>query len=370
MATSPGRRLPRLVTDALLRAPRASRARLRFAWEQHVEPRLLGLRVRHVAGPKRIPYGEDEVLAICVVRNGALHVRSFVEHHLRLGVRHIVLLDNGSTDETVALASGLDHVTVLRTDAPYQRYENAMKRFLARRFSHGRWNLCVDIDERFDYPASDRLSLSGLVRYLRKHGYSALVAQMLDLFPDCTLSELERHRDGPVDEVHVYYDLTNIRKKTYRWGVPSNPDIRMHWDGIRNTLFGSSGALTKAPLIFVDRTIDLFSGWHHSRRARVADVSGVLLHYPFAGDFHEKVRDAVRTGRYGDVTTGEYERYWGTLTDSRDRGFRQPASRRWEDLDRLVDEGFLVVSAAYRSWVAEQGKAARPAVRPPGVSNG
>jgi glycosyltransferase involved in cell wall biosynthesis len=331
------------------------RSRLSFAWHQHFEPRLLGMRVHHVAGPERVPHQLDQVLAICVVRNGALHLRSFVEHHLRLGVHHIVFLDNGSTDNTVELASAMERVTVLRTDAPYQRFENTMKRYLARRFSTGRWNLCVDIDERFDYPGSDMVPLPDLLRYLRNHRYTALVAHMLDLAPDCTLAELDASADEPPDQRHVYYDLSNIRKQPYRWGELSSDEIRMHWDGIRNSLFGFQGALTKAPLVFVRREMDLFSGWHHSRRAHVADIAGLLLHYPFAGGFAEKVRDAVETGRYGKVTTGEYERYWKALRTSGEFSFLRPTSKRWRGMDALVEEEFLVVSDQYRSWIAARG---------------
>jgi hypothetical protein len=329
----------------------AARLRVRFAWEQHIEPALLGHRIEHVAGPKRIAYGTDEVLAICVVRNGALHIRSFVEHHLRLGVHHIVFLDNGSTDGTVALASELENVTVLRTGAPYRRYENTMKRYLARRFSSGRWNLCVDIDERFDYPGSDRVGIGDLVRYLRERRYTAMIAQMLDLFPDCALEALETYDEGPIERTHAYYDLSKIRRAPYRWGKLENGGIRMHWGGIRNALFGSDGALTKAALVLVRPTMDLFSGWHHSRRARIADVTGVLLHYPFAGSFHTRVQDAVLTGRYGETTTDEYRKYLGGLQSNRTTSLRLPTAQRLNDLQQLIDDEFIVVSPAYQSWL-------------------
>ena len=59
-----------------------------------------------------------------------------------------------------------EDVTVLQTDAPYNKYENTMKRYLAERFSSGRWNLCADIDELFDYPFSESLSLRDFLGYL------------------------------------------------------------------------------------------------------------------------------------------------------------------------------------------------------------
>src|SRR5262249_27834079 len=143
-----------------LRSIRSMAARL---VEFRLRPLVLRLRVRHVHGPRTIAYGQDELLVLCVVRNGALHVKSFLEHHLALGAAHVVLLDNGSTDPTIDLARAYDRVTILRTTCPYRTYETILKRYLVDRFSKDRWNLFVDIDERFDYLYSDVIDVRGLL---------------------------------------------------------------------------------------------------------------------------------------------------------------------------------------------------------------
>jgi hypothetical protein len=349
--------LARIVTGARHRWRRLAGAPTRFIEERIRLPELRE-RVEHVVGPERVDCGPDEVLAICVVRNGAAHVPSFVEHHLALGVRHIVLLDTGSTDETIALASAHDAVTVLRTACPYARYENPMKRYLARRFSTGRWNLCVDIDERFDYPFSESLPLRELLAYLNRERHGALVAQMLDLFPAGSLAELAAMDQGDFLRTHIHYDLSDIRRSTYLYGTPSNEAIAMHWGGIRRTLFGTENGLTKAALVRVDPGVELFTDWHHVEHARLADVSGVLLHYPFAGGFAAKVDDAARTGRYGPSATREYRRYHERLREGADVTLPTPDARTWRGATTLVDEGFLEVGMPYLRWV-EAHRAAR-----------
>ena len=102
---------------------------------------------------------------ISVVRNGELYIRSFLDHYRAMGVKHFVFLDNESTDRTVELLCAHEHVTVLQTNAPYQKYENTMKRYLAQTFSAGKWNLCADIDELFEYPFAESLSLNDFLRY-------------------------------------------------------------------------------------------------------------------------------------------------------------------------------------------------------------
>jgi glycosyltransferase involved in cell wall biosynthesis len=290
---------------------------------------------------------------ICVLRNGETHLERYLEHHLALGVSHIVLLDNCSTDRTVEIARSFDLVSVFRTDLPYHRFENTMKRYLARRFSTRRWNLIVDVDERFDYPGSDRMPISGLIQYLRSHGYTALVAQMLDMFPDTSIGDLASASSESPESTHTCYDLSGIRRTEYVWGSTSNPLIQMHWDGIRHLMFGSELGLTKAPLVYVSPEVDLFTDWHHVRNSRVADISAVLMHYPFAGSFHSKVRDAVETRRYGHFSDTDYANYWRTITRRPEDRFHRPTSRTWRGLEALIEEDFLCTSEQYRLWLKE-----------------
>ncbi len=314
-------------------------------------------RVRHLHGPTVVPYQCDELLVICVVRDGEQYVRPFVAHYRALGVRHIVFLDNGSTDGTADLLRGYDGVTVLQTDAPYERYENTMKRYLAERFSRDRWNLIADIDELFDFPYSDRLSLRAFLRYLNHHEYTAVVAQMLDLFADRPLSAAAAERDEDLGAIYRYYDISGLVTGDHRLLDVRGSGIQFHWGGIRRTVFGTLNGLTKVALVRLDGRVQTFVAWHHVRRARFADVSCVLRHYPFRPSFYRKVRDAVGTGRYGRVTSDEYAAYWAELIRRPDLNLRLATARELGSLDELIDSGFLVVSAAYREWVAEQAAA-------------
>src|SRR5262245_55903366 len=112
--------------------------RLWQTFEFGLRPFILRMSVRHLHGPRKIAYTMDELIALCVVRNGALHVRSFIEHHQALGVKHIVLLDNGSTDQTVELARTYERVTMLKARRPYRKYEIVMNRYLMRWVHIGR----------------------------------------------------------------------------------------------------------------------------------------------------------------------------------------------------------------------------------------
>lgn len=340
-----------------MRLWREAQERFREFVELRARVHLLRRRVRHVCGPTAVSYDDDELLVICVVRNGEDYVRPFMEHYRALGVRHLVFLDNGSTDGTVERLCDYDDVTVLETDAPYDRYENTMKRYLAERFSAGRWHLIADIDELFDFPYSDRIRLRAFLRYLNQHGYTAVVAQMLDMFADRPLNAAPSAAGEDLTSTHRYYDISDVVTRNHRLLDVGHLGIRFHQGGIRRKVFGTMNGLTKAALVRMDGRVQPFVAWHHVRNARFADVSCVLRHYPFGRSFVAKVRDAVETGRYGRVTSDEYAAYWAVLATRPDVNLRLETAREWWSLDDLVDSGFLVVSPAYRQWVKEHAEA-------------
>jgi hypothetical protein len=324
-----------------------------------VRPYLLPPRIKHIYGPQEISYGLEELLVMSVVRNGELYIKSFMDHYRAMGVEHFVFLDNGSTDRTLEMLCVQDDVTVLQTDAPYNKYENTMKRYLAERFSPGRWNLCADIDELFDYPFSRSLALHDFLRYLNENSYTAVVAQMLDMFSEVSLNKLESKADDKLKEKYVFYDISCIEKEDYPWSERSNAGIKMHWGGIRKLVFGTDNGLTKAALILMDGRVKPFINWHHAKGAHMADISCLIRHYPFVSSFYKKVEDAVRTGRYGMRVTDEYKMYAEGLNGSADLNFKLPSARPFTGVEPLIDEQFLVISGKYRRWVDDHAQGTR-----------
>src|SRR5215212_2794204 len=118
---------------------------------------ILEHNVEHVHGPREVDYGIDELVVLVLLRNGRPYIKPFVEHYFSLGVKHIVFLDNGSTDGTIEALKAYDDqkITVLRSKLSFKKYNITMKQYLVERFGQGRWTLSVDIDELFEYPYSN-----------------------------------------------------------------------------------------------------------------------------------------------------------------------------------------------------------------------
>lgn len=311
------------------------------------EERLVESSTTHIAGPVAPALAAGQCIAVSLVRDGQFYVDGFVEHHLRLGVEHIVLLDNGSTDATVQRASRLDRVSVFACDLPYRDHKFAMKRWLVRRFAREAWGLCVDIDEHFDYPSSSRVPLRAFLGYLDSHGHDAVRALMVDMFPR---SSLKSSWDAGDDwrTLHRYYDVSSLGRHSFP--VEGMPPINIFWGGVRGSLGAQRVCLTKFPLVRPGGGVRfLEDDAHLVSHATEADVSGLLLHYKFAPCFVDRVGDALdRKQYYAD--SSEYVCYDAALRKDPELSLWTASARRYDSVDDLAGTELLPVSDDYRTW--------------------
>lgn len=302
-----------------------------------------------VSGPRAVSASPEDLVVVCLVRNGAHYLPEFLRHYRDLGARHIVFLDNGSTDATEDLAKGHSDVTLIRTAAPYKIYKDIMKRWLVETFGRRNWVLCVDIDEFFDYPFRGEFDLKAFLRYLNGAGFTAVVAQLLDMFPQGAIhrSSVEGWRRD-----HRFYSLGDLEREPYasfygKANVAPAVDIDVMHGGIRGSAFDARVLLTKHPLLFPSAGVSYLHA-HHVSAARVADVSAVLLHYKFVGDFVGFVENVVKEESYS-TNSREYKKYLETLNQSPDLRLHSRDALEFKSTERLLEENFLVASNTYRS---------------------
>ncbi len=310
--------------------------------------------IRHLHGPAALEYARDEVVVLCIGRDAELWINSFIEHHLELGARHVFYLDNGSSDATVDLASRFQRVSVFATEVSFGHFEVGLRRWLTRTFAWNRWSIYCDVDELFDYPCSDLLSLRDLLGYLDHHRYKAVTGQMLDLFSEKPFSELNSSPDDSLKEKYRFYDLSDLvpTRDVYwiRDGQLDSREIVCNFGGIRKRFFGDDCLLlTKHPLVFADDSVGLYTyDGHFMTGAPVADISTVLLHYKYVDSLAERARKSVEW-----VNAELYRGLSDVLGDDPDLCLRLDTAAELHDLQQLVDVGFLTVTDRYLRWVEE-----------------
>lgn len=334
--------------------------------DSQAQKQTLERSLEHLYGPEEVDYEIDELVILCLVRNGRPYVRAFVDHYLAFGAKHIFFLDNGSTDGTVEFLQDRENVTVLQTKLPFKEYQMSMKQYLFERFGQGRWALFADIDELFDYPYSETVDLGSFLRYLTRRSYTAVAAQMLDMFPERPISDVAAAvEDEPLKDVNELYDLSNVSTHYY-WDFPivcgtgnvlANDEIKVLRKGIQASLFGGIPPLTKHPLVFSDGKVKPMDGSSHAvSHAHVADITCVLFHYKFLDSLYEQIRRAVREENYMKDSR-KHKKRLEVLEQNGTLHIKRDTSRKLDSVDELVENGFLVVSEDYLEWVDGEDRA-------------
>jgi hypothetical protein len=324
---------------------------------------ILQHNVEHVHGPSEVDYDMDELVVLVLLRNGRPYVKPFVEHYLALGAKHIVFLDNGSIDGTVEALKAYDqNITVLHSGLPYKKYNVTMKQYLVERFGRGRWTLSTDMDELFEYPYSDVVSLKSLLGYLNEHSYTAVVTYMLDMFPETLLpaeGSAEEYED--LKEMYRFYDISDVRTWDYNevgeiGNVVSNEQIEVLQGGVMERVFGTSPLLTKHPLVFLDdrlRPHDLSDHWVGN--ARIADFTALFLHYKLSANLYDSVRREIEERRYYN-RWGKYDRMHKVLAEAPSLLMRNETSKELKSVNDLVGTRFVSVSEQYMSFVESEAQ--------------
>jgi hypothetical protein len=164
--------------------------------------------------------------AFAVVKDEQFYIRSFLDHHRRIGVEQFVILDDHSTDGTrELLASQPDCVVV---ESPYTygqeidlpgaagerrlRAGIAFKTLLPRKYLTGRYAVCLDADEYLVLPQGVA-TLGELVDLLARHDVACVAGTLVDFFP-ATLAEMQQRREFPTAEAmlgaHAYFDAVPL----------------------------------------------------------------------------------------------------------------------------------------------------------------
>jgi glycosyltransferase involved in cell wall biosynthesis len=314
--------------------------------------RLVAGAFRLVHGPGRVVLAEGQAGLVVLVKDAAWFLPAFLTHHLALGVAHVVVVDNGSTDRTVAIASGFAQVTVLSNPLPAKRHEVRLRAMAAARVLRGGWTMFADADEMAEVPGG----LAAMLSYANAQGFTAVLGQMLDL---CAPGD-QRAMAGmnyataiaacdtyTVEGLtrHPYHDTEGIG---FHWFLKDNlcadPEVRLLSGGLRRVVFGETPFLSKHTLVRNVPGVRAMTHPHCASRVSVADVTLCLRHYKLAGDWRARDRASVAAATWDHAEDARRMQAAGgeafVLTP--------PAPHRWQGTGALLDEGFLYASARAR----------------------
>jgi hypothetical protein len=310
-----------------------------------------------------VPEGA-EVRAFLVVRDHAAMLPWLLEHHRTLGVNRFFVVDNGSHDGSVdwLLAQPDCHVFSAAGSFAGARYGLDWKGELLDRFGEGRWCLSLDADELFVFPGCEGETLGALTARLDREGAGGVFAFMLDMYSRGSVAEAVYTPGRPFFEVCPYFDRDYAFRRPLvpLRGFPGvevmgGPRLRLffpeyHRVGrlrwltarVRRRL-GRAVALPpllgKIPLVRWRGGMRYVSS-HRTTPVRLSATTGVLLHFKFFADFHERVvREVARKEHYDGAS--EYQRYRRCLDADPALSFHYPGSVRYDGPQRLAALGLM-----------------------------
>jgi hypothetical protein len=323
------------------------------------------------------------VSAFAVVKNEQFYIRSFLDHHRRLGVEQFVIIDDRSSDGTAEFLAAQPDVVLLESPHSYGeeivlagpsgerrlRAGIAFKTLIPRRFLAGRYAICLDADEYLVLPP-DIDSLPQLVDLLARHDVVSVAASLVDFFP-ATLAEMQQPREFPTGPAmlggHGWFDAVPLLD----W-LPGKPGPQQVNDNASTRLFRKHrvkavpkamlGApawlnrwlpyqypytsVSKMPIVRWDEGVE----YMNSHKTNVAPSDRVLVglaHVKFTYDLARRTEYALRSKAY--VRSSRKYQWYEDLLDSmrrNDPSFLGPNSRRFETAADFAAAGLTKLDLA------------------------
>ncbi len=311
-----------------------------------------GFRSRHKLTPVQNhtqQIAPADILLFATLRNEALRLPYFLQHYRALGVRHFLIVDNGSDDGTLDLLKAASDVSVWQTDASYKsaRFGMDWLTWLLMRYGHGHWTVTVDADELLIYPQWETRDLTVLTTQLTSEGHRSLGTLMLDLYPKGS-PDAQRYHAGedpipilPWFDGHGYW--CERRGQHQSVSVLGGVRARMFFE--RTPEFAP--VLSKVPLVKWHRSYAYFSSTHvalpqllnaHHDLDGKERLTGVLLHTKFLPGTGARAR--IEKARGQQYTRGPaHDAYYDALAEAPDLWV--PESIEFTGWRQLVDLGLM-----------------------------
>jgi hypothetical protein len=354
----------------------------------------------HTTGAVSAQNQAQEIRLFSKMRNEKLRLPAFLRHYRALGVNRFFIVDNGSTDGSTEYLFAQQDVQVFRTGARFREARGGTDwlNALLQEFGVGSWCVTVDVDELLWFPGCENTDLHRLTAYFDAHGYEALACLLLDLYPDGPIGKCNYTPEQDLLSAAPYFDIgpytrtkpapgrspsygifggvrgrvfyPEARAKPLGWRlrfalftwIPGKIPFLRQWSVLRKRRPVISPILTKVPLVKWTRDSKYLDVNHFVSPKVVAPESGVLLHFKFLQDFHERAVQEMARGEYFGGAS-EYRRYCDKLKADPNLSFMYEGSTRLESTAQLVHLGLMKDTQAWaqqrNASMSEQANSAR-----------
>lgn len=287
-----------------------------------------------------IPRAPGELRLFVVLRDEMLRLPYFFQYYRAMGVQRFIVVDNASSDGSLAYLLDQPDTHVFETAETYTRQE-AWIDALVRRFGAGHWCVVLDVDELLVLPGPDAGDLRGACARLAAAGADALYALLLDMYPRGPLDEAAYRAGEPFAPAAPCFEHASIRREPYAFRRCDAPFPYRHAGGVRERVFGVKDiCLTKFPLVRFHRGLFLRQGTHAVEGARIAREQAVLLHFKYLNDFTARVQYEAERGEHWNGAS-QYKAYASKVRQEGALALDGPDTLAYEGPAQLRELGLL-----------------------------
>lgn len=328
---------------------------------------------------------KGEIRVFACVRNEVTRLPFLLDYYRRLGVDRFFFVDDKSSDGTTEYLMQQPDCHIFCPKNSYSESQSGItwQNDLLDRYGTGYWTLTVDADELLVYPHCEHMKLPQFCKYLDREGSSALYVFMLDMYPNGDLSKAVCEPGKPFFEICPYFDseyvfaprflfLSNPAMRFPTEDVFGGPRVRKFYPEQKNASFFNqlklrllwkavnllakfkidlpnkphkSPTLFKVPLIKWHKGCARLSGHHivEPREGKLSPTTGVLLHFKFFADFHNKAKEEAKRGEHY-AGAQEYKRYLHHVAVNPNISFMYEGSVRYINSDSLLEHRLMRVS--------------------------
>lgn len=336
-----------------------------------------------------IPDAPGEIRQFSVVKNEMARLPYFIDYHRRLGINRFFFIDNNSTDGSreFLLEQPDCHVFLTKNSYAESTYGIDWSNTLLDLYGTGHWCFIGDADELLVYPNCETIKLRQFCDFLDQEGSETVYTFMLDMYPSGSLADAKCGELKPFEQICPYFDrdyafvdrLHLSRTIPFpRQEVIGGPRTRCFYgdQGAHNfawrffmhvlergTVFLhrlhipfpmirlKATPLFKVPLIKWKKGLAYTASTHTIQPVKVSSVSGVLLHFKFFSDFHDKVMEAINSGEHAQGSI-EYKRYHERMEAVGNLMYE--GSLKYESSADVLNAKLMHSSPAYDTFVSTQ----------------
>ena len=267
---------------------------------------------------------KNDILLFSTMKDEGFRLPYFLSYYRELGVKHFIIVDNGSKDETQDILKTSKDVTIFYTEASYKNSNFGMHwlNFLLRKYGSGHWCITCDPDEFLVYPFMDTRTLTDLTTYLDVSKESSFSCIMSDMYSKKAIDETTYIPGESPLVACPYFD-----KYGY---VMQEDDNYGNWyiqGGIRRRVFnrttpGDAPALNKIPLVKWEKHYAYVLSMHMlvprflNRSCQQKHTTGILQHFKFLAQITEKIDQEMEEKQHWNNSL-EYKQYQETIQEKK-----------------------------------------------------